>query len=105
MVWSGWPVGESSSTPRSLAAFSLVAFTLLAIASSFIYAWLRLKSGSLWTAVLLHASHNAFIQGFFDRVSRSDGAAQYLIGEFGIVTVASIVVVAWLFWRRRGELP
>jgi len=35
------------------------------VSISFVFAWMRLKSGSLWTGVLLHASHNLFIQAFF----------------------------------------
>jgi membrane protease YdiL (CAAX protease family) len=107
LIWAiwHWPLIIVAGYQSGSTAFSLGTFSLLAIAASFIFAWLRLRSGSLWTAVLLHAGHNTFIQSFFDPLSRLDGAAQYLIGEFGIVTVASIAFVAWLFWRRRGDLP
>lgn len=107
LIWATWhwPLILVAGYQGGSAAFSLVTFSLMAITSSFIFAWLRLRSGSLWTAVLLHASHNAFIQSFFDRLTTSEGAAQYLTGEFGIVTVASVALVASLFWRRRGELP
>lgn len=106
LIWAiwHWPLILVAGYQSGSAAFSLVTFSLMAIAASFIFAWLRLKSGSLWTAVLLHASHNAFIQSFFDRLTTSEGTAQYLVGEFGVVTVAAIGLVAWLFWRRRGEL-
>ena len=50
--------------------FALLAFTWMVVASSFVYAWLRLKSGSLWTAVILHASHNLYIQDIFDPLNR-----------------------------------
>ena len=107
LVWAiwHWPMILLADYQGGSAGFSLVTFTLMAIAASFVYAWLRLASGSLWTAAVLHASHNAFLQGFFDRLTSSEGAAPYLIGEFGLVTVAALAVVAWLCWRRRGELP
>jgi hypothetical protein len=37
---------------------------------SFLFAWMRLKSGSVWTGMLLHASHNLFVQAFFDAQTR-----------------------------------
>jgi len=102
-VWH-WPLILLAGYQGSSPAFSLVTFTLMAVAASFILAWLRLRSGSVWTAMLLHASHNAFIQSFFDPLTRTDGVAKYLTGEFGIATLAAVGLFAWLYWRRRGEL-
>jgi CAAX protease family protein len=103
-VWH-WPLILMAGYHGASRAFSLAAFTLMVVAASFIYAWLRLISGSVWTAVLLHGSHNAFLQGFFDPLTRSEGSATYLTGEFGIVTALAVGLVAWLFWRRRSQLP
>jgi membrane protease YdiL (CAAX protease family) len=76
----------------------------MVIGISFAFAWLRLKSGSLWTAVLLHASHNLFIQGIFTPLTQDSGPTMYWIDEFGIGLALGAVVVAYLFWRRRNEL-
>jgi membrane protease YdiL (CAAX protease family) len=46
--------------------YYLPLFTLLLPAISFLWTWMRLKSGSLWPGVVLHAAHNTFIQQFFD---------------------------------------
>lgn len=85
--------------------YSLLCFTLLCVTTSFCYAWLRLRSNSLWTAVLMHATHNAFIQSFFDPITEPTRYTEYAIGEFGIAVPAVVGVFAYLFWRRRGELP
>ena len=53
---------NNSSAP---AWFGLFCFTVMVLGISFAFAWLRLKSGSLWTGVIFHASHNLFIQNFF----------------------------------------
>ncbi|MBE0685274.1 MAG: CPBP family intramembrane metalloprotease, partial [Anaerolineaceae bacterium] len=45
--------------------YAAVMFTIMVLGISFAFAWLRLKSGSLWTAAILHASHNLFIQAIF----------------------------------------
>ena len=85
--------------------YSLLCFAIMVVASSFAYAWLRLKSGSVWTGMLLHASHNFWIQGFFDPITTDRGITKYLIGEFGAALVVVLVVVAYLYWRRRHQLP
>ena len=76
----------------------------MAVAVSFAYAWFRLKSGSLWTAMFLHASHNFWVQGVFDPITTNTGFTKYWIGEFGATLAFVTVVVAWLFWRRRNQL-
>ena len=53
--------------------YGLLCFTVMIVATSFIYAWLRLRSGSLWTGVILHAAHNTFIQSFFDKMTGKTG--------------------------------
>lgn len=84
--------------------FALLAFTWMVVASSFIYAWLRPKSGSLWTAVILHASHNLYIQDIFDPLTQDRGITKYVTTEFGIGFALAYTVVAFYFWKRRGEL-
>jgi membrane protease YdiL (CAAX protease family) len=85
--------------------FGLVCFTVMLIGISFAFAWLRLKSGSLWTAVLLHGSHNLFIQTLFNPLTGKTSLTPYLIGEFGLGLALVALLVAYLFWRKRGELP
>jgi membrane protease YdiL (CAAX protease family) len=84
--------------------FALTCFTLMVIADSFILGWLRLKSGSLWTAAILHASHNLFIQAIFDRMTAPVGRALYITTEFGAGLVLTIGAFALYFWTRRGEV-
>jgi len=85
--------------------FALIAFTWMAIAASFVFAWLRLQSGSLWTAVILHASHNLFIQEIFDPLTQDRAMTKYLTTEFGVGLALVYTLAAWYFWRRRAELP
>ncbi len=80
-------------------------FTVLVMSGSFVFAWIRLRSGSLWTGVLLHASHNLFIQGVFTPLSYDTGRTAYIIDEFGVALAVTAAIVALVLWRRRGELP
>lgn len=107
LIWAVWhyPIllfaDYNSGTPLW---YALICFTIMAVGISFAFAWLRIKSGSLWTAMLLHASHNLFIQSIFDPITVDTGVTKYVIGEFGCGLALSSIVVALLFWRRRGEL-
>jgi membrane protease YdiL (CAAX protease family) len=84
---------------------ALLCFTVMIFASCFIFTWLRLKSGSLWTGVILHASHNLFIQSIFTPLTVDTGNTNYYIDEFGIALPIATAVVAYFFWRKRKELP
>lgn len=84
--------------------FGLLAFTWMVVAHSFIFAWLRLKSGSVWTGVILHASHNLFVQNIFDPLTKNGDSAKYVTSEFGVGLAFVYTLVAIYFWTRRGEL-
>jgi len=75
----------------------------MVIADSYILGWLRLKSGSLWTACVLHASHNLFIQAVFDRITAPAGRALYITTEFGAGLVLTVGAFALYLWTRRQE--
>ncbi|MCA0353889.1 MAG: CPBP family intramembrane metalloprotease [Chloroflexi bacterium] len=80
--------------------FGLGCFTILVIGLSFVMAWLRLKSASVWPAVLLHASHNIFIQTVFNPLTSKNAITPYVIDEFGLGLALVVGLVAWLVWRR-----
>jgi len=107
-VWSCWhyPLliwGDyNSGTPTW---YGLSCFTALVISISFVFAWMRLKSASLWTGALLHASHNLYIQGFFTPLTRDTGKTAWFIDEFGDILPIVTIAFAVYFWTRRGELP
>jgi len=66
---------------------------------------MRLKTGSLWPAVILHASQNNFNLGFLNELTSDSGVAPYIVTEVGVGLLAAWGAVAYLFWRRRSELP
>lgn len=85
--------------------YSLVCFTVMVIASSFIMAWLTLRAQSLWPAAIFHASHNLFIQTILTPLTSNTGSTSYVIDEFGIGLVITTIIGAIIVWRKRGELP
>lgn len=73
---------------------------------SVIMAWLRLKSGSLWTAVIFHAAINIYLQGFFQPLTtRTSDLTPYISGEQGLSMALVTAGAAYLFWRKRDSLP
>ena len=106
-IWAVWHypalllADYNSGTPHG---YALTCFTLLVIGDAFIFGWFRLKSGSLWPAAMLHASHNLFIQAIFDRMTRPVGETLYITTEFGAGLALTVGACAFYFWRRRGEV-
>jgi membrane protease YdiL (CAAX protease family) len=104
-IWH-WPLilsGEYNSIDTPV-WFGLICFTIMVIGINFAFAWLRLKSGSIWGPVLLHAAHNLFIQAFFNHLTSNTGLTQYVIDEFGIGLALRAPVLAYLFWHKRREV-
>ena len=106
-IWSLWHVplivwGQYNA--GGPAWYSVSCFVAMVISISFLFAWMRLKSGSVWPAVLLHASHNAVIQSYLDPLTTQHTWTKYLIGEFGCAMLPLTILCAWLVWRRRGEV-
>ena len=84
--------------------FGLSMFTVSLMSISVILTWMRMRTGSVWTAVVLHASHNLFIQNLFDPMTISHELTEYVTTEFGVGLAFVYSVVAIVFWRRRSEL-
>jgi uncharacterized protein len=85
--------------------YSLICFTILAIGISFATGWLRLKSGSVWTAALLHGSHNVFMLHVFNVLTSDSGKTWLLLGEYGAVSAAMGLLLIFVFWSLRDQLP
>lgn len=110
VIWSvyHWPLIVFLLAPRlGVDAWPLMAFSLLAgIGMSTIMAWLRLRSGSLWTAVIFHMTLNINNQGFYENVTiNTSRLTHYISGEHGLMLGLVSVVFAFWFWQKRTTLP
>jgi len=107
ITWAGWHfpliIGAdyNGGTPPW---YSVLCFAVMVVAMGFPFAWLRLRSGSVWPAAILHASHNLFVQAFFDRVTVDTGPTRWLTGEFGAGLALAFIAVGWIFWRARASV-
>ena len=99
LIWGIWHVplilgGVYLVGPPPLLAALL--WMVTATAFSFVFARLRLATGSVWPAITLHSAWNAVIQAAFDPASTSSGAELW-IGESGILVALTMIVAAALF--------
>lgn len=88
-------------------ALPLLLATLIGgIGWTFILNWFRLKSGSVWTAILFHATLNMHNQGLFQNLTiGTSWLTNYVSGEHGFMLAIVIAAAAYLFWRKRNSLP
>lgn len=85
--------------------YTLLCYFVIAMSVTFSINWLRLMSGSVWTAMLFRASHSAFILGLFSPMTRGSGVTWFLVGEYGGVLALVNLVFALYFWSQRSRLP
>jgi membrane protease YdiL (CAAX protease family) len=91
----------NSTAPR---AFQVVMFCISAIALTFVHNWFRARSGSVWPAVFLHASHNIFFLNVFDPLMARYPLTDFFVTEFGAGLMVISVLMALYVWAHRREL-
>lgn len=106
-IWALWhfPLilfsNYHSTTPSW---YALTCFFLMVVGISFAFAWVRLKSGSVWAVCMMHAAHNAIIQSYLTPLTTNTGKTAWFVDEFGAAMLPFILIVALYFWRRRSEV-
>ena len=80
--------------------YQLFVFSVFITASGIIMAYFRLKTNSLWPAVIYHASSNIFIQKLFTPITITNANSAWYIDEFGAVIATVATCVAFYFLRK-----
>ncbi|WP_210480750.1 CPBP family intramembrane glutamic endopeptidase [Naasia sp. SYSU D00948] len=81
-------------------------FTVQCVALAFPLTWLRLRTGSIWPVLVLHATLNAAIYLVAKPATVPTAGAAWWLGEGGVLTTAGVVaaVLATIpLWHRRLE--
>jgi membrane protease YdiL (CAAX protease family) len=99
LIWGLWHVplivsGQYASGSNPW--LSTLLFVIGIFPSAYLVAYLRLRSGSVWPAVIFHGAWNAIIQGTFDRATVGVSNA---VGESGWLTMVVTFIVAWFVIR------
>jgi membrane protease YdiL (CAAX protease family) len=100
LVWALWHVplivsGQYAAGPNRL--LSAATFVATVVGIGFTLAFLRLTTGSVWPAIVLHGVWNAVIQGAFD-VSTKEPSIW--VGEAGLLVAVASLAVAWVLVRK-----
>jgi len=82
----------------------MLLFTLSIVPQGVIYAYFAFRSNSLWPAVILHASHNLFIQKILTPVTISGDQTHFYIDEFGVLLpIVSCALAVYFMKRAKAE--
>lgn len=112
VIWFTWhlPVillgNYHNNSPGALPlSGQLLMFFLCVVGAAIIMAYLRLKSGSLWTGAIFHATHNLIIQAVLNPLTVNGPDTPKYIDELGLVLPLTIIPFAVYFLiRGRREL-
>jgi membrane protease YdiL (CAAX protease family) len=101
LIWALWHLplilaGIYAAGPYP--ALSAVLFVVSVTSTSFVYARMRLETGSIWPVIFAHSAWNSIIERPFDGATKGANAALWT-GESGILTVIVLVVVAVIVSR------
>ena len=109
VVWALWHFPliifadyKAAGTP---VVFQLACFATMVVSSSFLYAWIRMRSASIWPAAMLHAAHNCLVQSVLDQATVDKGGVFWLTTEFGAGIALFTILVAWLILRKGTGAP
>lgn len=101
-IWAIWHfpmilfTGYNSDTPL---IFHTFLFLISVIGFSFLTAWLRIKSGSIWPSVIWHGGHNLFIQQVFLSMTTYTSRTEYFVDDFGLGVFFSALVLGYFSWK------
>lgn len=102
LIWAIWhfPLMVAGLyKPGTPLWYQLSVFTIEIIAITAIMAIVRLRSKSVWPAIILHASHNYFDQVIFSPLTTGEKSV-YFVGETGFITAIVLVLVAlFVIWK------
>ena len=96
LIWAVWHLPLLVSGVYMAGApllYQVPMFVLQVMALTVIVSWLRMKSGSVWPAVVWHGAHNTLDQAVFPHLTGGDNK-MYFISETGMLTTLLAVLAA-----------
>jgi len=101
VIWSVWHyplviVLLPRYRPQLPIVYGLACMTVAVTSISFVYTWLRIASGSIWPAALLHAASSNF-QDVFEALTKDTGRTPYITYEYGAGFAVILIVIAVIF--------
>jgi membrane protease YdiL (CAAX protease family) len=106
LIWALWHVplvvaGVYAAGPSPLLSAALLVVGITSF--GFVIARMRLETGSVWPAIVLHTAWNSIIIRGFDPTTTGAGAMLW-VGESGILTTLALLAAAVAFSRGRWTI-
>jgi uncharacterized protein len=108
LSWAAYHVPMMLFVPGAVSpgvpvALAVAMFVLQCVVLAFPLVWLRLRTGSIWPVLVMHATLNAVLYWVAEPATDQSGSAAWFVGEGGILTGAGLLVavlVTTRLWRR-----
>ncbi|PFL15188.1 CPBP family intramembrane metalloprotease domain-containing protein [Bacillus cereus] len=101
LIWATWHVPiviAGLYVEGTSVVLSVLGIYFCIVPFSYITAYLRLNTGSVWPSVIIHTTWNAIIQGPFARAS-TGYQTEIWVGESGLITAIIILITAIIMSR------
>ncbi|MHB1417442.1 MAG: CPBP family intramembrane glutamic endopeptidase [Chloroflexota bacterium] len=105
LIWAAWhmPLVLSGLYVGMQGPLSIVMFVVSVVSISYVWARLRLNSGSIWPVIVAHGAWNAIIRGTFDSFAGGSVASPW-VGESGVLVALVTLVLALALTRGTWQL-
>jgi CAAX protease family protein len=106
LIWAVWHVPLVVAGVYAAGLSPLLSAVLLVVGITsfgYVIARMRLETGSVWPAIVLHTAWNSIIIRGFDPATTGAGAMLW-VGESGILTTLALVGAAVIFSRGRWTI-
>lgn len=104
LVWAVWHMPiiffTSYNAGPSDIEIQFLNYTVMTVGLSFVLSYLRLKSDSLWPAVVLHAAHNIYVLTIMQPMTIQYKETWRYASEFGFILPLIVLVLGLLCWRQ-----
>lgn len=103
LIWALWHVPiifwtKYNAGPSDI-ELQFLNYCLMTVGMSLILTYLRVRSASLWPAVILHASHNIYLLTIMQPMTVQYKETWRYASEFGFILPLVILAVGLYFWR------
>jgi membrane protease YdiL (CAAX protease family) len=103
LLWALWALPLMLLTQHELGTIDWLSIgyrTVMMIAIAVALAWLRLRSGSVWSTVTFHACHSVLVQAILTPLTIVPPTGRIMVGEYGPALAITTTIVAVVVWRR-----
>jgi membrane protease YdiL (CAAX protease family) len=97
-IWTLWHlplVVSGLYLSETIMVYRIPVFIIEVFALTVIITWIRMRSKSVWPAIIFHAVHNYLDQIIFQSLTKNIKSA-YFVGETGFITIIFTVIIAVL---------